>query len=216
MSRTEQARVGRPRAAGRESSDLEPREQILAAAAELFAEHGYAGTSTRAIAERVGIRQASLYYHFAGKDEILLELLEASVRPSLDVAEWLVAAPDPAGALWALVTVDVGTLLHAAHNVGVMYLAHEVEQAPFEHFRLHRAALQAAYATLAARIRPDGDAAFLGACCMQLVELVIQLRREGEPSAGVAVQIAEACLRVVGVDPAGAAVAGEALLDAAR
>ena len=28
------------------------------------------------IAERVGIRQASLYYHFAGKDELLIELLD--------------------------------------------------------------------------------------------------------------------------------------------
>jgi AcrR family transcriptional regulator len=76
------ARVGRPRAVPDAGSPLSPREQILDAAAALFAEHGLSGTSTRAIAERVGIRQASLYYHFAGKDDLLVELLTRSVRPA--------------------------------------------------------------------------------------------------------------------------------------
>ena len=55
------------------------REEILAAAAGLFAERGYAATSTRLIADTVGIRQASLYYHFANKEQILsgFELLPA-------------------------------------------------------------------------------------------------------------------------------------------
>src|SRR5690606_6446151 len=52
-----------------------PREQVLEAAALLFTSKGFAATSTREIAEAVGIRQASLYYHFAGKDEILAALL---------------------------------------------------------------------------------------------------------------------------------------------
>src|SRR4051794_501481 len=95
-------KVGRPRAAPQSSSDLAPRDQILGAAAALFAEHGYAGTTTRAIAERVGIRQASLYYYFAGKDEILLELLEISVRPSLAYVTPLLAEADRRAALYAL------------------------------------------------------------------------------------------------------------------
>ena len=67
MSATDETRVGRPRSTP-SSSGTGARDEILDAAAALFAERGYAGTTTRAIAERVGIRQASLYHHFAGKD----------------------------------------------------------------------------------------------------------------------------------------------------
>ena len=190
---TREPRVGRPRATpGTGDGDLEPRQQILDAAGALFAENGYAGTSTRAIAERVGIRQASLYYHFAGKDEILLELLETSVRPSLAFVDTLLAHDDRAAALFALATIDVGTLLATPHNIGTLYLAHEVEQPRFDSFRAHRDELLGAYTQLA------GGSTFAGACCMQLVELVIQLRRDGEPASNAAEQIPLACLRVTG------------------
>lgn len=205
-----ETRVGRPRS-NPSSSTASARDEILDAAAALFAERGYAGTSTRSIAERVGVRQASLYYHFAGKDEILLELLETSVRPSLDFVEQLRDAPDPAAALWALAAIDVGTLLATPHNIGSLYLAHEVQEPRFESFRQHRAQLQQAYVDLAAAVRPDGDAAFLGACCMQLVEMVIPMRRDAEPDAAIARSIAAACLRIVGAAPA--ADAGAALLE---
>jgi AcrR family transcriptional regulator len=195
---SETTRVGRPRRTP-SSSTASARDEILDAAAALFAEFGYAGTSTRSIAERVGIRQASLYYHFAGKDELLLELLETSVRPSLEFVERLRDAPDPARALHALAEVDVRTLLTTPHNIGSLYLAPEVQEPRFDAFRRDRALLQQAYVDLAAACAPEGDAAFLGACCIQLVEMVIPMRREGEPQAGLAESIADACLRVVGV-----------------
>ena len=43
------------------------------------------------------------------------------------------------------------------------------------------------------------DAEFIGACCMQLVEMVITLRRDGEPDASTAPAIATACLRLLGL-----------------
>jgi AcrR family transcriptional regulator len=198
VTSTDGTRVGRPRATPSASTGT-PRDEILDAAAALFAERGYAGTSTRAIAERVGIRQASLYYHFAGKDEILLELLETSVRPSLEFVERLRNGADAVAALHALAVTDVATLLASPHNVGALYLIHEVQEPRFESFREHRAQLQQAYVDLVAAIRPEEDAAFLGGCCIQLVEMVIPMRRSGEPDAGTAVRIADACLRVVGV-----------------
>ena len=192
-TRTREPRVGRPRATPDTGvADLEPRAQILDAAGGLFAENGYAGTSTRAIAERVGVRQASLYYHFAGKDDILLELLETSVRPSLAFVDTLLAHDDRAVALFALATIDVGTLLATPHNIGTLYLAHEVQHPRFDTFRAHRDELQSAYTSLA------GGSAFSGACCMQLVELVIQLRRDGEPDRDAVGEIPLACLRVIG------------------
>lgn len=206
---SDEARVGRPRAVPQHGEGPGPREQVLDAAAALFAEHGYAGTSTRAIAERVGIRQASLYYHFAGKDEILLELLENSVRPSLEFVEPLLTHPDRDAALYALATIDVGTLLATAHNIGTLYLAHEVLQPRFDTFRAHRAELQSAYVELT-------GSEFDGACCMQLVELVIPMRRDADPGPETAAHVALACLRVAGLDPAevaAATTAGRELLD---
>lgn len=52
------------------------RERILEVARELFTEQGYDGTSLREIADRLGFTKAALYYHFQGKDQIMLALLE--------------------------------------------------------------------------------------------------------------------------------------------
>jgi AcrR family transcriptional regulator len=51
------------------------RERILAAAAHVFAEHGYAAGTTNRIAERARISIGSLYQYFPNKDAILAELL---------------------------------------------------------------------------------------------------------------------------------------------
>src|SRR5258706_3748192 len=52
------------------------RAAILAAARELFARHGYAGASTRALAARAGANVATLRYHFGGKEALWLAALE--------------------------------------------------------------------------------------------------------------------------------------------
>jgi TetR/AcrR family transcriptional regulator, cholesterol catabolism regulator len=50
------------------------RDQILGAAAQLIAEHGYHKTSMDAIALAVGIHKASLYHHFESKEAIVIAL----------------------------------------------------------------------------------------------------------------------------------------------
>lgn len=71
------------------------RSQILDAAAELFAERGYEGVSMRDIARVVGVTQANLYYHFAGK----ADLIEATLAHVFGAAAerlqaWLADHPD--------------------------------------------------------------------------------------------------------------------------
>ncbi|HEU5485276.1 MAG TPA: TetR/AcrR family transcriptional regulator [Microlunatus sp.] len=51
------------------------REQILAAAATLFAERGFHGVSVYDVGKAVGISGAALYKHFASKEALLGELL---------------------------------------------------------------------------------------------------------------------------------------------
>ncbi len=50
-------------------------EEILAAARELFLEHGFENVSTRKIAERVGISQTALFAYYKTKDDILSRLI---------------------------------------------------------------------------------------------------------------------------------------------
>jgi AcrR family transcriptional regulator len=189
-------------------SPLSGREQILDAAAALFVESGFSGTSTRAIAERVGIRQQSLYYHFAGKDEILVELLSNSVRPSNEFVRSIESRvphdAGGAGALYALATVDAQTLRRTPHNIGVLYLHPEVQDERFDIFRHDRAQLRAAYGRLgAAAASPDVMAALdesrLGTLLIQIAEVVIQLRRDGESDAQDDATVAASCLRLVGL-----------------
>src|SRR5688572_20483582 len=56
------------------------RRQILDVAAKLFREHGVAATTLRDVAQRCGIKAASIYYHFGSKDEILLEVLDFGIE----------------------------------------------------------------------------------------------------------------------------------------
>ncbi|HVW40949.1 MAG TPA: TetR/AcrR family transcriptional regulator [Amycolatopsis sp.] len=208
------SRPGRPRHVPDDGGDLSPREQMLEAAAELFVRQGISATSTRAIAEKVGIRQASLYYHFAGKDDILLELLRTSVRPSLDTALALENAeplPSPAAALYALVMADTHLLATAPHNVGLLYQLPEVQRERYDMFREERQKLQDTYARLGARVAGDdptsATAARRGEMLIQLVEVVIQQRRTREPDTSDRDAIAEACLRVCGAGTAEIAAA---------
>lgn len=62
------------------------RAAILAAAAELLAEHGYAGCSVAAVAERAGIATGSVYRHFEGKAELVVELFRGVVSREVAAA----------------------------------------------------------------------------------------------------------------------------------
>lgn len=52
------------------------RHRIITSAVELFASRGYQATSMRDIADRVGIKAASIYAHFPGKEALLGETVK--------------------------------------------------------------------------------------------------------------------------------------------
>src|SRR2546423_6495057 len=84
------------------------REQILAAAAELFARHGFHGVGIDDIGAAVGISGPALYRHFRSKDAMLGEMLSSISHFLLGGGTARVqAAGDPARALAALVEFHV-------------------------------------------------------------------------------------------------------------
>lgn len=139
-------RVGRPRSAPSHRTGVSGREQILDAAGRMFSEHGYGAASTRKIAMAVGVKQASLYYHFTSKEDILAGLLAGTVEPSLDFAARLLRTKEPAHIqLYALTYFDVSLLCSARWNVGALYHLPELRAERFSEFRADRQLLRRAY-----------------------------------------------------------------------
>ncbi|HKV57229.1 MAG TPA: TetR/AcrR family transcriptional regulator [Ktedonobacteraceae bacterium] len=56
------------------------REKILAAAVQLFAQYGYHAATMRDIARISGIQAASIYYHYASKQALLIEIMDTHMR----------------------------------------------------------------------------------------------------------------------------------------
>lgn len=154
--------AGRPRATGESAGDRDSRQDLLDAAAELFIEHGFTATSTRAIADRAGLRQASLYHYFGGKEDILSDLLEGTVRPSLRTARALLEAPvSPLAKLWALCRFDLALLCGGPHNLGMLYVRPEVQSPRFAGFHSERSELRDRYRQLVLAAGADEVAADL-------------------------------------------------------
>jgi TetR/AcrR family transcriptional regulator, cholesterol catabolism regulator len=63
----------------RATSTGSTRDRLLATAARLFRRSGYAGATTRVLANELGIRSPSLYYHIGSKEDLLYELSVASL-----------------------------------------------------------------------------------------------------------------------------------------
>jgi AcrR family transcriptional regulator len=78
------------------------RTHLVDVATQLFAAHGYDGTSIEAVLAEAGVSRGSLYHHFAGKDALFWAVLEgvaARVGKQLEAVER--DAPDPVAALRA-------------------------------------------------------------------------------------------------------------------
>ena len=77
----------RGKRANRADTASVPRERILHAAARLFRERGYKGTTVRDIADAVGILSGSLFHHFSSKEEMLLEIMREAALSACIRAE---------------------------------------------------------------------------------------------------------------------------------
>jgi AcrR family transcriptional regulator len=94
----------------------ETRLRILDAAARLFREKGFAGTSQRDIATACEMQPGSLYYHFASKDEVLAEVLDLGILRVIQGVEaalaGLEAEASPRERLRVAIAAHLETLFH--------------------------------------------------------------------------------------------------------
>ncbi len=89
------------------------REQILATAAELFAERGFHGVSVAELGAACGISGPALYRHFSSKDAMLAEMLVSISQELLEVGQERVSESEDAHeALRALVNWHIDFALN--------------------------------------------------------------------------------------------------------
>jgi len=85
--------VTRPARRGRPGHDL---ESVLQAAARLFNERGYDGTSMEDLSRRLGITKSAIYHHVRGKEELLRLAVDRALDGLFAVAGEVEAMPGPA------------------------------------------------------------------------------------------------------------------------
>jgi AcrR family transcriptional regulator len=93
---------------------LEPnrRAELLRAAARLFVEKGFTATTTRDIAEAVGMRSGSPFYHFRSKQELLKEaMIDGLEAGRARISAAITGVTDPERRLRLLVRTHLATLL---------------------------------------------------------------------------------------------------------
>jgi AcrR family transcriptional regulator len=72
-------------------------KRVLDAAAKIFRDYGYAGTTMRAIADEADLKAGSIYYHYESKDDLISAVLDIGIHAVTDrVNEALAALPDDA------------------------------------------------------------------------------------------------------------------------
>lgn len=126
-----QGGLGRP---GQLPKSATKRTRILEAAAEVFAERGYAAATLNEIAERAGSQAANLYYYFASREHLVDEVLRYAIgKTSTDIRGLF--ASMPADATWiekieAGLRLHMQTALNARHH-GLVYLK-VIDQLPDE------------------------------------------------------------------------------------
>src|SRR4029453_6792108 len=71
------------KARGQYAKGAERREQIIQTATDVFATEGFEGTALKRVAELVGVKEATLFHYFKGKQELLTAVLTERDKRSL-------------------------------------------------------------------------------------------------------------------------------------
>ncbi len=100
---SESARDGRAARKARQAIREENERALLEAAEQVFAEQGFAGATTAAIARRAGVPKANLHYYFATKEALYRSVIERVLTAWLAAAASFDASDDPREALSAYI-----------------------------------------------------------------------------------------------------------------
>ena len=98
------------------------RTRVLDAAVDLFAEHGYDGTSVSQVIARAGVAKGGFYHHFVSKEALLYEVYGDLIgRQLAGMDEILARGSSPAETLRALIADLVETTAASARPALVFW-----------------------------------------------------------------------------------------------
>jgi len=66
-------------------------KRVLDAAAKIFRDYGYAGTTMRAIADEADLKAGSIYYHYKSKDDLISAVLDIGIKAVTNLVETALA-----------------------------------------------------------------------------------------------------------------------------
>lgn len=69
--------------------------RVLDAAAKIFRDYGYAGTTMRVIAEEADLKAGSIYYHYKSKDELIAAVLDLGIQTVIETVDRAMALLPP-------------------------------------------------------------------------------------------------------------------------
>ncbi|KJQ54192.1 TetR/AcrR family transcriptional regulator [Microbacterium sp. SA39] len=113
----EQNRLARERA----------RETMLQAAIEIFSERGVSGASIAEITQRAGVAQGLVNYHFGGKDQLIVAVIDRWFETLFGIAQAKGSADE------RLAGVIDGALRATAHALPVQRAVFSLQQQPTTH-----------------------------------------------------------------------------------
>ena len=139
------------------------RSEVVAAAAELFAEGGYDGTSMAELTEATGLAAGGIYHYIEGKDDLLIAICDELLEPLLARAREIVGteAP-PVEQLRELVEAWVAHVVAHRHHMLVFTQERQaIERQPrWRHVRAQRRAFEKILDEILARGEADGSMTF--------------------------------------------------------
>jgi AcrR family transcriptional regulator len=109
------------------------RAEVIAAAAKLFAENGYAATSIADLTEATGLAAGGLYHYIGSKEALLVSICDELLEPLLVQAREIAASDElfPKGQLRALLRAWLGHIeTHRDHMLVFSQERRAIEREP--------------------------------------------------------------------------------------
>src|SRR4051812_16551594 len=97
------------------------RARVLDAAVELFADHGYDGTSVAQVIARAGVAKGGFYHHFASKEALLYEVYGDLITHQLDGMDAILARGLPRAATLRALIHDLVTTTAASARPALVF-----------------------------------------------------------------------------------------------
>lgn len=111
-----------------DKAEKKGRAELISAGTQLFAEHGYLGATTTAIARKAGVSQPLLYHHFGSKEGLWRAVIDELFGELHERLEKVVTEMHEAPAVERLTALLRTFVLFSGHRPELAQLIHTVEQ----------------------------------------------------------------------------------------